>query len=93
MILELNTFDCDGDITFNYVDLDTGTPFSTIADGLSATIGGKDGGENPSGIEQVSFNSPNTLVGSGEAIIARSAASDGDDILTGGGGDDLLFSC
>ena len=92
LILELNTFDRDGDITFNYVDLDTGAPFSAIADGLSATVGGKDGGENPSGIEQVSFNSSNPLIGSNEAILARSAASDGDDILTGGAGDDLLFS-
>lgn len=92
LILELNTFDRDGDITFNYVDLDTGAPFSAIADGLSATVGGKDGGERPSGVEQVSFNSPNTLVGSSQAIIARSAANDGDDILTGGAGDDILFS-
>lgn len=92
LILELNTFDRDGDITFNYVDLDTGAPFTAIADGASATVGGKDGGERPSGVEQVSFNSPNTLVGSSQAIIARSAASDGDDVLTGGGGDDILFS-
>ncbi|MGZ0173249.1 MAG: beta-propeller fold lactonase family protein, partial [Planctomycetales bacterium] len=92
LILELNTFDRDGDITFNYVDLDTGAPFSSIDDGASATIGGKDGGENPNGVEQVSFNSPNTLVASNKAIIARSGESDGDDTLIGGGGDDTLFS-
>lgn len=92
LILELNTFDRDGDITFNYVDLDTGAPFSSIADGASATVGGKDGGENPDGIEQVSFNSPSTLVGDNKAILARSGESDGDDMLIGGGGDDMLFS-
>ena len=92
VILELNTFDRDGDITFNYVDLDTGAPFVAIADGASATVGGKDSSENPSGIEQVSFNSPNTLVGNSKAIVARSGESDGDDILIGGGGDDTLFS-
>jgi Ca2+-binding RTX toxin-like protein len=92
MILELNTFDRDGDITFNYVDLDTGPSFAAIADGASATIGSKDGGENPNGVRQVSFNSPNTLVASNKAIVARSAKSDGDDILMGGTGDDILFS-
>ncbi|MDA0920612.1 MAG: beta-propeller fold lactonase family protein, partial [Planctomycetota bacterium] len=92
LILELNTSDRDGDITFNYVDLDTGTPFSAIANGASATVGGKDAGENPSGIEQVSFNSPSTLIGSGQAIAARSGKSDGDDILIGGVGDDALYS-
>ena len=92
LILELNTFDRDGDITFNYVDLDTGAPFSNIADGASATVGGKDGGENPNGIEQVSFNSANTLVGGSKAILARSGESDGDDMLIGGAGDDILFS-
>ena len=92
VILELNTFDRDGDITFNYVDLDTGAPFSAIADGTSATVGGKDSSENPSGIEQISFNSPNSLIGSGKAIVARSGTSDGDDILIGGVGEDTLFS-
>ena len=92
LILELNTFDRDGDVTFNYVDLDTGAAFSAIADGASATVGGRDGGEHSSDVEQVSFNSPNTLVGSNKAIVARSAGSDGDDILNGGTGDDILFS-
>lgn len=92
LILELNTFDRDGDITFNYVDLDTGAPFLSIADGASATVGGKDGGENPNGIEQVSFNSANALIASGKAIAARSGESDGDDMLLGGDGDDILFS-
>jgi 6-phosphogluconolactonase (cycloisomerase 2 family) len=92
LILELNTFDRDGDIIFNYVDLDTGAPFSAIANGASATVGGKDAGENPSGVEQVSFNSLNSLIGSGQAIVARSGKSDGDDILIGGVGDDTLYS-
>ena len=92
LILELNTFDRDGDITFNYVDLDTGTGFASIADGASATIGGKDGSDNPIGIKQVSFNAPNTLVGSSQAIVARSGLSDGDDVLMGGDGDDILFT-
>lgn len=92
MILELNTSNRDGDITFNYVDLDTGGNFAAIADGASATIGGKDGGDHAGGVEQLSFNSPNTLVGSNQAVVGRSAESDGDDILTGGSGDDILFS-
>lgn len=92
MILELNTFDRDGDITFNYVDLDTGTGFAAIADGASATIGGKDGGDHAAGVEQFSFNALNPQVGSNQAIVGRSAESDGDDLLTGGSGDDILFS-
>ena len=92
LILELNTFDRDGDVTFNYVDLDTGVPFSSIADGISATVGGRDGADHSNGVQQVSFNSPNSLVASSSAIVARSAESDGDDILTGGNGDDILFS-
>lgn len=92
LILELNTFDRDGDVTFNYVDLDTGTPFSAIADGASATVGGRDGAEHSNGVQQISFNSPNPLVTGNKAIVARSAESDGDDILTGGTGDDILFS-
>ncbi len=92
LILELNTFDRDGDVTFNYVDLDTGASFSAIANGASATVGGRDGGEHSNAVQQVSFNSPNPLVASNKAIVARSAESDGDDILTGGAGDDILFS-
>ena len=92
LILELNTSDRDGDITFNYVDLDTGTPFSSIANGISATVGARDGGEHPGGVQQVSFNSPNSLVASNRAIVARSADSDGNDILTGDSGNDVLFS-
>jgi 6-phosphogluconolactonase (cycloisomerase 2 family) len=92
LILELNTSDRDGDITFNYVDLDTGTPFSSIANGISATVGGRDGGEHPGGVQQISFNSPNSLVASNRAIVARSADSDGNDILTGDSGNDVLFS-
>jgi len=92
LILELNTSDRDGDITFNYVDLDTGTPFSSIANGISATVGARDGGEHPGGVQQVSFNSPNSLVASNRAIAARSADSDGNDILTGDSGNDVLFS-
>jgi 6-phosphogluconolactonase (cycloisomerase 2 family) len=92
VILELNTFDRDGDITFNYVDLDTGSAFPAIADGGSATVGGKDGSDNPIGIKQVSFNATNTLIGSSRAIVARRALSDGNDQLIGGDGDDILVT-
>jgi len=92
LILELNTFDRDGDVTFNYVDLDTGAAFSSIADGASATVGGKDGGDRANGVEQVSFNSASMLVGSSKAIIGRSGLSDGDDQLIGGAGDDTLVT-
>lgn len=92
LILELNTFERDGDITFNYVDLDTGTAFPTLADGASATVGGKDGDDNPQSVQQISFNSSDPLIASTKALIAQVGLSDGDDLLIGGSGDDTLSS-
>ncbi|MDA0285634.1 MAG: beta-propeller fold lactonase family protein, partial [Planctomycetota bacterium] len=92
LILELNTNERDGDIIFNYVDLDTGTGFVDLANGASATVGGKDGGDRPQGVRQVSFNLLNNLVGDSKAIVARSGFSDGDDRLNGGMGNDILIT-
>lgn len=92
VILELNTFDRDGNITFNYVDLDTGAGFASLSNGQSATIGGKASGDNPNQVQQSSFNAPNALVGDSKAILATIGFTDGDDILIGGADDDILFS-
>ncbi|MFT5325305.1 MAG: 6-phosphogluconolactonase (cycloisomerase 2 family), partial [Planctomycetaceae bacterium] len=92
LILELNTFDRDGDITFNYVDLDTGSGFPELANGGSATVGGKDGGDNPLGVRQLSFNQQTSFVGDSKAVRARVGLSDGDDQLNGDAGDDVLVT-
>jgi VCBS repeat-containing protein len=63
-ILELNTALVPGDIKFNYVDLDTGN--SANSNGASATIGIRRASGDPL---SVSFNSLNTNVGSGKAIL------------------------
>ncbi|MGZ0173411.1 MAG: cadherin domain-containing protein, partial [Planctomycetales bacterium] len=99
LILELNTFDRDGDITFNYLDLETnegtGTDFDEIANGKSATIGGKDRGDNPIDVRQIAFGpgeEPTLPVASGTAILAQSQPTDGNDVLNGGAEDDFLFT-
>ena len=64
-VLQLNTGDTPGDITFNYLNTDTGDPY---ANGAAGTIGIKDGGNPAPNPVQVSFNATNPLVGSGQAI-------------------------
>jgi len=99
VILELNTFDRDGDITFNYLDLETnegaGTDFDEIANGQNATIGGKDRGDNPIDVRQIAFGpgeEPTLPVASGTAILAQSQLTDGNDVLNGGDGNDILLT-
>jgi hypothetical protein len=63
-ILSLNTGPAPGDIVINYVDLATG---DNHADGRTSTIGLEDN-QLSNSRTMVSFNMPNTLVGSGKAI-------------------------
>lgn len=66
-IVELNTGDTPGDITFNYPDLDAGT--SSYNDGASATVGIKDSNAAGSDPLLVSCNGPAPDLGSGESIL------------------------
>jgi hypothetical protein len=65
VILQLNTGNTPGNITFNYVEIDTGDPY---ANGATATVGIKDAGSNNPSHVEVSYRSLNPLVRSGEAI-------------------------
>jgi hypothetical protein len=66
-ILRLNTGAADGDITFNYPDLDVGS--ASYNNGASATVGIKATGTQGPNRVVVSYNSgTNALLGSGKAV-------------------------
>ena len=82
-ILQLNTGNAPGDIIFNYVALDTGSPASS--NGASATVGIKDFGYHSSRL-LLSFNDPNNpLVGPGKAIRIHADPAGQPRAVTGGG--------
>jgi hypothetical protein len=82
-ILQLNTGDAPGDITFNYVTLDTGS--AARSNGASATVGIKDFGYNSNRL-LISLNDANNpLVGSGKAIRIHADFANQPRASTGGG--------
>ncbi len=89
-ILQLNTGSTPGDITFNYVSLDTGD--TLLSDGKSATVGLKDMGEPGINPLLLSFDSSNGLVGDSKSILLQGNPSNGNDFLNSGDGYDSLVS-
>jgi hypothetical protein len=64
-VLQLNTGGTPGAITVNYVSIDTGDIYGN---GATSTVGLKAAGPQGSNRVLVSFNKPNPLVGSGQAL-------------------------
>jgi hypothetical protein len=64
-VFELNTGTTPGDITINYIAIDTG---DIHANGATSTVGIKAGGPQGANRLLVSFNATNTLIGDGKAL-------------------------
>lgn len=76
-ILQLDTGAADGNIVFNYVDLDFGDPAAD--NGASATVGLKQGG--PQGLDRLLVskdNGANPLVAAGQALLLDRTRPSGD---------------
>jgi hypothetical protein len=65
VVLQLNTGDTPGTITFNYLNADTGDQY---ANGAAATVGVKDGGNPAQNFVEISYDATSPYVGSHQAI-------------------------
>ncbi len=72
-ILQLNTGATPGNITFNYVNIDTGDP--ETAEGASAIVGIKDLGIQGPNQLQISNQHASPSIGDGKAILIRNTAT------------------